>query len=65
MPTVAPAVSRRPLTLLVDGDHATRLVMVRTMSTAGYDTLIAADGEAAETMLRGLRTPPDVIITDL
>jgi CheY-like chemotaxis protein len=65
MLTSAPAVSRRPLVLLVDDDHVARLVMVRALSSAGYDTLIAAGGDAATTMLRGLRMPPDMIITDL
>ena len=65
MPTSAPAVSRRPLVLLVDDDHAARLVIVRALSTEGYDTLIAGSGEAATTMLRGLRMPPDMIIADL
>jgi DNA-binding response OmpR family regulator len=38
--------------------------MVRAMSTAGYDTLVAADGEVAKTMLWSLRRSPDLIITD-
>jgi CheY-like chemotaxis protein len=62
---VAPAVSRRPLSLLVDEDRAARLVMVRALSAVGYDTLIAVDGEAARTLLRALPASPDLIITDL
>ena len=62
---MAPALSRRPLSLLVDEDQAARLIMVRAMSMAGYDTLVAADGEAARTILRGLPTSPNLIITDL
>jgi two-component system response regulator FlrC len=65
MLTSARAVSRRSLVLLVDDDDAARLVMVRALSTAGYDTLIAADGGAAAIMLRGLRMPPDLIIADI
>ncbi|MFL5494141.1 MAG: response regulator [Gemmatimonadales bacterium] len=65
MLTSAPAVGRRSLVLLIDDDCAARPVMVRALSMAGYDTLIATDGAAAAHLLRGLRMPPDLIIADL
>ncbi|MDQ3223161.1 MAG: response regulator [Gemmatimonadota bacterium] len=55
----------RPLVLLVDDDHAVRLVMARTLVEEGYNVLTAPDGQAAITIIQGLHSPPDLVITDL
>jgi CheY-like chemotaxis protein len=37
----------------------------RTLTMSGYDVLTAPDGAAAAALIQGLRTPPDLVITDL
>jgi CheY-like chemotaxis protein len=55
----------RPLVLVVDDALAVRVVMARTLTDAGYDVLTAPDGQSATTLIQGLRTPPDVVVTDV
>jgi CheY-like chemotaxis protein len=55
----------RALVLVVDDALALRLVMARTLTDAGYDVLTAPDGVSATTLIQGLRTPPDLVVTDL
>jgi CheY-like chemotaxis protein len=55
----------RPLVVVVDDALALRLVMARTLTEAGYDVLTAPDGMSATTLIQGLRTPPDLVVTDL
>jgi two-component system, cell cycle sensor histidine kinase and response regulator CckA len=61
VPTSAP----RPLVVVVDDAHALRLVMSRALINAGYDVLTAPDGYSATLLIQGLRTPPDLVVTDL
>jgi CheY-like chemotaxis protein len=51
--------------VVVDDALALRLVMARTLTDAGYDVLTAPDGLSATTLIQGLRTPPDLVVTDL
>jgi CheY-like chemotaxis protein len=55
----------RPLVVVVDDTLPVRLMTARTLTMAGYDVLSAPDGAAAVTLMLGLRTPPDLVITDL
>ncbi len=55
----------RALVIVVDDALALRLVMSRTLIDAGYDVLTAPDGYSATILIQGLRTPPDVVVTDL
>jgi two-component system cell cycle sensor histidine kinase/response regulator CckA len=55
----------RPLVVVVDDAHALRLVMSRALIRGGYDVLTAPDGYSATLLIQGLRTPPDVVVTDL
>lgn len=54
-----------PLILVVDDAHALRLVMSRALRELGYDVLTAPDGQSATVLVRGLRTPPDLVVTDI
>jgi len=60
----SPAPSR-PLVVVVDDTLPVRLMTARALTMAGYDVLSAPDGAAAVTLMLGLRTPPDLVITDL
>jgi len=60
----SPAPSR-PLVVVVDDTLPVRLMTARALTMAGYDVLSAPDGAAAVTLIQGLRTPPDLVITDL
>jgi len=55
----------RPLVVVVDDAHALRLVMARALTEAGYDVLTAPDGLSATILILGLRTSPDLVVTDL
>lgn len=57
--------SARPLVVVVDDAHALRLVMARTLTEAGYDVLTAPDGLSATILILGLRSSPDLVVTDL
>ena len=64
MPAATPTVPR-PLVVVVDDAHALRLVMSRALTDAGCDVLTVPDGYSATVLIQGLRTPPDLIISDL
>jgi CheY-like chemotaxis protein len=57
--------SDRPLILVVDDALPVRLVMARSLTGAGYAVITAPDGQSASTLIEGLHTPPDLVITDL
>lgn len=57
--------SNRPLILLVDDDPVVRLTLARALTDQGYEVRTAADGQAALTILDGLKTLPAIAITDL
>jgi DNA-binding response OmpR family regulator len=57
--------SGRQLIVVVDDAHSVRLVASRALTEAGYDVLTAPDGASAMALIQGLRTPPDLVITDL
>jgi len=57
--------STRSLILLVDDDPGVRLMMTRALMDRGYDVRSATDGQAAITILEGLKTLPAIAITDL
>ncbi len=57
--------SSRPLILLVDDDPVVRLTLARALTDRGYGVRTAADGQAAITILNGLKTLPAMAITDL
>lgn len=62
----APAVpSFRPLILVVDDSPTVLLVAWHALTDEGYDVVTAADGQGAISVVLGLRTPPDLVITDL
>ena len=62
----APAVpSFRPLILVVDDSPTVLLVVWHALTDEGYDVVTAADGQGAISVVLGLRTPPDLVITDL
>jgi CheY-like chemotaxis protein len=63
MPGLHP--SSRPLVVVVDDTLPVRLMISRALGSAGYDVLTAPDGAAAATLIQGLRTPPDLVVTDL
>ena len=42
-----------------------RLLVSRALSEAGFDVLSAPDGAAAATLILGLKSPPDLVITDM
>jgi len=55
----------RPLVVVVDDTLAVRLLVSRALSEAGCDVLTAPDGAAAATLILGLNSPPDLVITDM
>jgi CheY-like chemotaxis protein len=55
----------RPLILLVDDDPVVRLTLARALTDRGYEVRTAADGQAAITILSGLKTLPAIAVTDL
>jgi two-component system, cell cycle sensor histidine kinase and response regulator CckA len=55
----------RPLVVVVDDALPVRLMTARTLTMANYDVLTAPDGAAAVTLILGLKTPPDLVVTDL
>jgi CheY-like chemotaxis protein len=55
----------RPMVVVVDDTLSVRLLISRALTATGYDVLTAPDGAAAATLIQGLRTPPDLVITDL
>jgi len=55
----------RPMVVVVDDILSVRLLISRALAETGYDVLTAPDGAAAATLIQGLRTPPDLVITDL
>jgi CheY-like chemotaxis protein len=57
--------SNRPLILLVDDDPVVRLTLTRALTDRGYEVRTAADGQAAISILNGLKTLPALAITDL
>src|SRR5690242_14441396 len=59
-----PMPSRR-LVVVVDDTLPVRLLVSRALSEAGLDVLTAPDGAAAATLILGLRSPPDLVITDM
>jgi two-component system, cell cycle sensor histidine kinase and response regulator CckA len=61
----APPHPDRPLVLVVDDQLPVRVVIARSLTEAGYDVLTAPDGQAATTVIQMLRTPPDLVLTDL
>jgi two-component system cell cycle sensor histidine kinase/response regulator CckA len=62
----APATpSFRRLILVVDDAETVRLLASRALSDEGYDVVTAPDGQSAISVILGLRTPPDLVITDL
>jgi CheY-like chemotaxis protein len=58
-------ITNRPLILLVDDDPVVRSTLARALTDRGYEVRTAADGQAAITILNGLRTLPAIAITDL
>jgi len=55
----------RPLVVVVDDTLPVRLLVSRTLVEAGFDVLTAPDGAAAATLILGLKSPPDLVITDM
>jgi len=55
----------RPLLVVVDDTLPVRLLISRTLSEAGFDVLTAPDGAAAATLILSLKSPPDLVITDM
>jgi DNA-binding response OmpR family regulator len=49
--------------LVVDDSHTLRVQLSRTLSRAGYDVRLAADG--AEAMSKMREEPPDLLILDI
>ncbi len=64
MPAASPA-APRPLVIVVDDAHPLRLVMSRALTDAGCDVLTVPDGYSATVLIQGLRTPPDLVVSDL
>jgi signal transduction histidine kinase/CheY-like chemotaxis protein len=64
--SAAEARHREPasLVLVVDDDHAVRAVTLEMLKDLGCDTVQAADGTAALTLLGELRRTPDLILLD-
>lgn len=65
MVLLAPRPPGRPLIVVVDDTHSVRLVASRALTQAGYNVITAPDGADAMTLIKGLCTPPDLVITDL
>ena len=65
MPAPMTETPTRPLILLVDDDPVVRLTLARALTDRGYEVRTAADGQAAITILSGLKTLPALAITDL
>jgi CheY-like chemotaxis protein len=55
----------RPMVVVVVDTLSVRLLISRALTAAGYNVLTAPDGAAAATLIQGLRSPPDLLITDL
>ncbi len=51
--------------LIVDDEGAVRKLVRMVLSTAGYESLEAEDGQAAYELLQNLETAPKLVITDI
>jgi len=60
-----PPMPPRPLVVVVDDTLPVRLLVSRALSEAGFDVLTAPDGVAAATLMLGLKSLPDLVITDM
>ncbi|MBV7256789.1 response regulator [Pacificimonas sp. WHA3] len=51
--------------LIAEDEDMVRAVAERALTRKGYDVICAADGEVALDILRGMDTPPHLLITDV
>jgi two-component system, cell cycle sensor histidine kinase and response regulator CckA len=51
--------------LVVDDEAVARRFMHRALTEAGYEVMLASDGEEALELLRSTRTPVALVVTDL
>lgn len=61
----APAPARSATVLLVEDEPSLRRLVERVLSEAGYDVLVASDGQEALRVARNATSPIDLLVTDV
>jgi CheY-like chemotaxis protein len=54
-----------PVILVIEDDHAIQIVVEDALSEGGFEPAIAASGEEAVTLLRGMKNTYRALVTDI